>query len=63
MTNTQSKPDTAARHAIPQLVRWCPTAQTHQDVDDALCNWSNCGGRYETHRLRKRQMLICSTCQ
>ena len=50
----------SGRTATPQLRRWCPIAETHQDADMETCAWSDCREGRPTHRLRLRRMLICS---
>lgn len=63
MTTTQPAPATGERRAVPQLRRWCPIAQTHQDADDKVCNWDYCIEGQQDHRLRLRRMLVCTECQ
>ena len=48
------------RTAQLQLRRWCPIAETHQDLNDVWCGWNHDD---PTHKLRVRRMLICSDCQ
>lgn len=60
-----NQPIETQRQAVSQLRRWCPVALLHQDIDDHYCNSEGgCGiGRYDTHRLRLRRMLVCSVCE
>lgn len=47
------------RHAVSTLRRWCPIAETHQDLDMDWCGWDH-DGRIKGHKLRLRRMLVCS---
>jgi len=63
---TTDKLDAATRQASSQLRRWCPIAETHQDLDQVACGWDHAlpyDGPFGSHNLRKRRMLICSVCQ
>lgn len=50
------------RKAVSQLRRWCPIAETHQDIEDVACGWLDCRG-VGSHRLRLRRMLVCDECE